>query len=96
MHLLVLRRLPDRRHHARPAVLGLCALCPGQSDRGRVLAAASYLTMQVRPVRGMGRVLSEMSKVGVSMQRLLAIMSAPVEEDAPGADTPAMDGGCGL
>ena len=48
--------------------------------------------MQVRPVRGMGRVLSEMSKTGVSMQRLLEIMAAPVEQDAPGADEPPMDG----
>lgn len=70
-----------------------CVLCvQGNLTVGGLLAAASYLTMQVRPVRGMGRVLSEMSKAGVSMQRLLAIMSAPVEEDAPGADTPAMDG----
>lgn len=70
-----------------------CALCvDGTLTVGGLLAAISYLTMQVRPVRGMGRVLSEMSKTGVSMQRLLEIMAAPVEQDAPGADEPPMDG----
>ena len=70
-----------------------CALCVGGTlTVGGLLAAISYLTMQVRPVRGMGRVLSEMSKTGVSMQRLLEIMAAPVEQDVPGADEPPMDG----
>lgn len=59
---------------------------------GGLLAVISYLTMQVRPVRSMGRVLSEMSKAGVSMKRLLEIMSAPVEQDAPGADRPDLSG----
>ncbi len=70
-----------------------CVLCvDGTLTVGGLLAAISYLTMQVRPVRGMGRVLSEMSKTGVSMQRLLAIMASPAERDAPGADTPDMTG----
>jgi ATP-binding cassette subfamily B protein len=40
----------------------------------------------------MGRVLSELSKAGVSIARLLEIMAAPVEQDVPDADRPSMDG----
>ena len=70
-----------------------CVRCVGgQLTVGGLLAVISYLTMLTRPVRSMGRVLSEMSKTGVSMTRLLEIMSSPVETDAPGADRPPMDG----
>ncbi|MBR1781177.1 MAG: ABC transporter ATP-binding protein [Oscillospiraceae bacterium] len=63
----------------------------GSLTVGGLLAVISYLGMFIRPVRGMGRVLSEMSKTGVSITRLLDIMRAPVEQDAPGADQPPMD-----
>ncbi len=59
---------------------------------GGLLAVISYLAMLIRPVRNMGRVLSEMSKTGVSMTRLLDIMKALPEEDVANADEPAMDG----
>lgn len=69
------------------------ALCVGgKLTIGGLLAVISYLNMLIRPVRNMGRVLSEMSKTGVSMQRLLDIMRAEVEQDAAGADCPDMDG----
>ena len=70
-----------------------CALCVNSTlTVGGLLAVLSYLTMQVRPVRSMGRVLSEMSKAGVSMNRLLEIMASPVERDTPGADEPDLSG----
>ncbi|MCD8230601.1 MAG: ABC transporter ATP-binding protein/permease [Clostridiales bacterium] len=50
---------------------------------GALLAMISYVTMLLRPVRMLGRILSEMSKTGVSFQRLYEIMCAPTEEDAP-------------
>ncbi len=70
-----------------------CALCVDNAlTVGGLLAVISYLAMLIRPVRNMGRVLSEMSKTGVSMTRLLDIMKALPEEDVANADEPAMDG----
>ena len=70
-----------------------CVLCVNSTlTVGGLLAVISYLTMQVRPVRSMGRVLSEMSKAGVSIKRLLDIMASPAEQDAPGADEPDLSG----
>lgn len=69
------------------------ALCISQElTVGGLLAVISYLAMLTRPVRMLGRVLSEMSKTGVSMQRLLEIMNATPEQDAPDADRPDMTG----
>ena len=70
-----------------------CVRCVhGQLTVGGLLAVISYLTMLTKPVRSMGRVLSEMSKTGVSMTRLLDIMAAPIETDVPNASEPPMDG----
>ncbi len=59
---------------------------------GALLAVISYLTMMTGPVRRMGRILSEMSKAGVSVNRLHEIMCAPAEPDAPDAPAPPMNG----
>lgn len=68
------------------------ALCvSNQLTVGSLLALISYLTMLIRPVRSMGRVLSEMSKTGVSIRRLNEIMSAPVEQDKEDACEPPMN-----
>ena len=64
----------------------------GELTVGGLLAVVSYLTMLNRPVRNLGRVISEMSKTGVSMQRLLEIMQARPEADCPDADCPDMTG----
>ncbi|MCC8017359.1 MAG: ABC transporter ATP-binding protein/permease [Lachnospiraceae bacterium] len=58
---------------------------------GALLAMISYVTMLLRPVRMLGRILSEMSKTGVSIQRLYEIMCAPLEEDAPQSTEAPMD-----
>ncbi len=60
--------------------------------RGEYIAFISYNTMLVWPVRQLGRVISEMSKAGVSMNRVSYIMNSPVEEDKAGACEPALDG----
>ncbi len=71
------------------------ALCvKGNLSVGRLIALLSYMTMLLRPVRSMGRILSEMSKAGVSVGRIFAIMkeageAQPEEEDAK---RPPMDG----
>ncbi|MCD8151227.1 MAG: ABC transporter ATP-binding protein/permease [Clostridiales bacterium] len=63
----------------------------GNLTVGALLAMISYVTMLLRPVRMLGRILSEMSKTGVSIQRLYEIMRAPVEEDAPESTEAPMD-----
>ncbi len=52
---------------------------------GALIAMISYVSMMLRPVRMMGRIISEMSKMGVSVKRLFEIMNTPVEEDDPDA-----------
>lgn len=59
---------------------------------GALLAILSYMAMLLRPVQSMGRVLSEMSKTGVSIQRIYEIMCATPEADAPDALEAPMDG----
>jgi ATP-binding cassette subfamily B protein len=69
-----------------------CVLCVnGEFTLGGLLAAILYLGMMIGPMRMLGRVLSEMSKTGVSIDRLCEIMAEPVEADAPHATTPPMD-----
>ena len=59
---------------------------------GEYIAVVSYNAMLVWPVRGLGRVISEMSKAGVSIDRVRYIMNAEMEKDRDGALTPPMDG----
>ena len=58
---------------------------------GDLLIFISYTQMIMWPVRQLGRVLSEMSKTGVSLKRINEILSAPGETDAPDAVKPPMD-----
>lgn len=46
----------------------------------------------VWPIRQLGRMISELSKAGVSIDRVAYIMNSPVEEDAPDAIEAPMDG----
>lgn len=55
----------------------------GEITLGQFLAFVSYNSTMAWPVRSLGRVLSEMSKAGVSMDRVGYILKAPREEDAP-------------
>lgn len=69
-----------------------CKMCvDGTFTLGGLLAVISYVVMLIRPIRTMGRVLSELSKTGVSLNRLLEIMAAPPEADVPGAAAAPMD-----
>ncbi|MCD8300166.1 MAG: ABC transporter ATP-binding protein/permease, partial [Clostridiales bacterium] len=63
----------------------------GNLTVGALIAMISYVTMMLRPVRMMGRILSEMSKTTVSVRRLFEIMSSPMEEDDPDAAKAPMD-----
>ena len=68
--------------------LGAAACVRGTLTAGGFIAMLSYNTMLVWPVRSLGRVISEMSKAGIAIERLRYIMNAPVEADAKDAVTP--------
>ena len=59
---------------------------------GEYIAFISYNAMLVWPIRQLGRMISEMSKAGVSIDRVAYIMDSPVEQDDPDATDAPMDG----
>ncbi len=60
--------------------VGVTLCVRGEITLGTYLAFVSYTRSLTWPVRGLGRVISEMSKVGVSLDRLLYILKSDVEE----------------
>lgn len=62
----------------------------GSLTTGEFIAFLSYNGMLIWPVRQLGRMISEMSKAGVSIDRIRYIMNSPVEEDVPDAKEPDM------
>jgi len=58
---------------------------------GDLLVFISFTQMLMWPVRQLGRVLSEMSKTGVSLGRIKEILDEPGETDSPDAVKPPMD-----
>jgi len=73
-------------------VLGSVFCVRGEMTAGELIAFISYNTMIIWPVRGLGRVISEMSKAKVSLNRIRYIMSAEVEKDKDNAITPDLNG----
>ena len=64
----------------------------GSLTEGEYIAFISYNSMLVWPIRQLGRMISEMSKAGVSIDRVFYIMNSPVETDEPDAFDAPMDG----
>lgn len=64
----------------------------GNLNEGEYIAFVSYNSMMVWPIRQLGRMISEMSKAGVSIDRVAYIMDSPVEQDALDAVDAPMDG----
>ena len=73
-------------------VFGAVFCLRGQLLEGEYIAFISYNAMLVWPIRQLGRMISEMSKAGVSIDRVFYIMNSPPEADSPDALTPPMDG----
>lgn len=74
------------------AIFGVVEAVNGALSLGEFLAFISYNTTLVWPVRSLGRILSEMSKAGVSIDRVNYILEAEEEQDPPTALEPPMDG----
>ena len=58
---------------------------------GEYIAFLSYNGMLVWPIRMLGRMISEMSKAGVSMERIGQIMDAGEELDDPAGSSPPLN-----
>ena len=72
-------------------VFGSILCVNGDMTKGEFISFAFYNAMLITPVRRLGRMISEMSKAGVSVDRLAEVLNAPVEEDVPGAKIAPMD-----
>lgn len=72
-------------------VFGVVFCLQDQMTSGEYIAFLSYNGMLVWPIRQLGRMISEMSKAGVSMERIGQIMDAEEEEDDPRGSTPPLD-----
>ena len=73
-------------------VAGSVLAVRGELSLGDFLVFTTYNAALAWPVRSLGRVLSEMSKAGVSMDRVGAILSAPEESDRPEAKPVKLSG----
>lgn len=69
-------------------VLGSSLAVSGKLTAGDLIAFISYNEMLVWPVRALGRMIAEMSKAGISIDRLRYIMNADEEQDLPDAEEP--------
>lgn len=72
-------------------VFGAIEAVHGELSVGEFIAFASYNTTLVWPVRGLGRILSEMSKAGVSFERVNYILAASEEEYGEAKETKTED-----
>lgn len=73
-------------------VFGAYYCVNGNLQAGAYIAFISYNAMLVWPIRQLGRMISEMSKAGVSIDRVAYIMHSTVEQDDPEAADEPMDG----
>lgn len=73
-------------------IMGAVFCVRGEMTAGEFIAFISYNSMLTWPVRSLGRMISEMSKAGVSVDRLCYIMNSEAEKDKENAITPDMHG----
>ena len=71
--------------------IGAAFAANGEISAGTLLAFISYNSSLTWPIRSLGRTLSEMSKSGVSIDRVAYILRAEEEKVLPEAKTPPMD-----
>ena len=73
-------------------VFGAVLAVKGEMTAGEYVAFVSYNGMLSFPIRRLGRMLSEMAKAGVSLDRVAYIMDSEEEKDRPGAFDADMTG----
>lgn len=72
-------------------VVGIFFVSWDKITAGEYLAFVSYNMMIVWPARGLGRLLSELSKTGISSTRLFDILDAEEEQDCENPQKPSMN-----
>ncbi len=72
-------------------VFGSVLCLRGEMTAGEYIAFLSYGAIMTWPVRMLGRMIAEMSKAGVSMDRIAYIMEAEEERETGRSLRPAMD-----
>ena len=72
--------------------LGAVYCVHGQLTAGEYIAFLTYNTMMIWPVRMLGRIIANLSKAGVSIDRLMEIMNAEPEQDEENAVCPDLSG----
>ena len=73
-------------------VFGVLLCLKNEMTSGEYIAFVSYNAQLVWPIRQLGRMISEMSKAGVAVDRIGYIINSPVETDCEEALTPDMTG----
>jgi len=73
-------------------IFGAVFCVNGSLSEGEYIAFISYNAQLVWPIRMLGRMISELSKAGVSIDRVAYIMNSPVEQDDTDATDAPMDG----
>ena len=73
-------------------IFGAVFCVGGSLSEGEYIAFISYNSMLVWPVRQLGRMISELSKAGVSLERIDYIMNSPLEQEAANAEQAPMNG----
>lgn len=71
--------------------MGVLFTVDGNLTVGEFIAFVSYNSSMAWPVRSLGRIISEMSKAGVSIDRIAYILDEKEEEDRPGVTKPAIN-----
>ena len=67
-------------------IVGIVMAMQGEITLGGLVAINSYTNMLIWPIRGLGRILSDMGKMQVSLGRVNEILDTPEEQDTPGAE----------
>lgn len=73
-------------------VLGVVFAVEGRITLGEFIASLSYNASLTWPVRSLGRIISDMSKAGVSMERVAYILEAEEEDATDANNKPALTG----
>ena len=73
-------------------IFGSVLCVKGEMSAGEFISFTVYNSMLINPVRRLGRMISEMSKAGVSVSRIADVLLAPTEKDAENAEAAPMTG----
>lgn len=73
-------------------VFGVIFCLKGEMTSGEYIAFISYNAQLVWPIRQLGRMISDMSKAGVAVDRIGYIIHSEIESDSENACTPDMTG----